>query len=53
MFARKYFDDIFGKKVGSVICEGLVDTPYIPDFNEKLEVLEAKRKKHDSEVVKN
>ena len=45
----KILDDIFGKKVGSVFYEGLVDAESVPKFTEKLELLQGKWDQHENE----
>ena len=45
-------DDIFGKKVGSVFYEGLVDAESDAKFTEKLELLQGKWNQHEDEQSK-
>ena len=40
-------EDIFGKKAGSILYEGLVNCESISKFDEKLELVQAKWRKHD------
>ena len=40
-------EDIFGKKAGSILYEGLVDCESISKFDEELELVQAKWRKHD------
>lgn len=38
-FTAEILDDVFGKKVGTLYIEGLVDTDDVDDFDAKLENL--------------
>lgn len=51
--SEKVIDDVFGKKLGSVLVEGIVDATDDDDFHNKLVSLQHPWRDHDSSSTTN